>query len=226
MSCSETVVYLLEAEGAHHLDQGDDAGDDRRRPVGVHAADQFALLRAGRRRGGRASAGPRAARAGGRGRVSGRRARAPARSPPARSACPATAIPAWADGAPGGRRLDQDAQVGGERFQLDRGRRVEDRWRSVWRTTPACSDVCHSISRPSPTISSVEPPPMSITRVGTRGRVLGGRAEVGEASAPPRRRGPAPRARSARAARRRRRPRWRRRGRRWSRSRRPLSAPR
>ena len=30
---------LLEVEGAHRLDQDHDAGDDRRRPVGVQAGD-------------------------------------------------------------------------------------------------------------------------------------------------------------------------------------------
>ena len=56
----------------------------------------------------------------------------------------------------------------------------EAMWRSVWRTTPACSEVWKEISAPVPTISSVEPPPMSTTRVGSRRRVLGGRAEIGE----------------------------------------------
>ena len=37
---------------------------------------------------------------------------------------PATAIPASASSAAGDRGLDQAADVGGERFQLDRGRRV------------------------------------------------------------------------------------------------------
>ena len=54
-------------------------------------------------------------------------------------------------------------------------------WRSLWRTTPACSEAWKEISAPVPTISSVEPPPMSITSVGSAGGVLGGGAEVGEA---------------------------------------------
>ena len=47
-------------------------------------------------------------------------------------------------------------------------------WRSLWRTTPACSEVWKAISGPVPTISSVEPPPMSTTSVGS----LGGCSEV------------------------------------------------
>ena len=54
-------------------------------------------------------------------------------------------------------------------------------WRSVWRTTPACSEAWKAISAPVPTISSVEPPPMSITSVGSRGGPFGGGAQVGEA---------------------------------------------
>src|ERR1700709_2599138 len=42
-------------------------------------------------------------------------------------------------------------------------------WRSLWRTTPACSEVWKEISSPVPTISSVEPPPMSTTRGGPVG---------------------------------------------------------
>ena len=53
-------------------------------------------------------------------------------------------------------------------------------WRSVWRTTPACSEVWKEISAPVPTISSVEPPPMSTTSVGSVGGVLRGGAQVGE----------------------------------------------
>ncbi len=41
--------------------------------------------------------------------------------------------------------------------------------RSVWRTTPACREVWKATSVPVPTISSVEPPPMSITTVGSAG---------------------------------------------------------
>ncbi len=53
--------------------------------------------------------------------------------------------------------------------------------RSVWRTTPAWSESWKEISRPVPTTSSVEPPPMSTTRVGSVGRRLRGGAEVGGA---------------------------------------------
>ena len=56
----------------------------------------------------------------------------------------------------------------------------EATWRSLWRTTPACKEAWKAISAPVPTISSVEPPPMSTTRVGSRGRVLAGGADVGE----------------------------------------------
>ena len=42
----------------------------------------------------------------------------------------------------------------------------ECRWRSVWRTTPACVEMWKVICPPSPTTYSVEPPPMSITTSG------------------------------------------------------------
>ena len=61
---------------------------------------------------------------------------------------PATAIPAWVRFDPGcsAQRLDQRPDVGGERLELDRGRGSAAMWRSVWRTTPACSDAWKAIS--------------------------------------------------------------------------------
>ncbi len=46
--------------------------------------------------------------------------------------------------------------------------------RSLWRTTPAYRESWKAMSVPLPTISSVEPPPMSTTKVGS----LGGDSEV------------------------------------------------
>ena len=40
------------------------------------------------------------------------------------------------------------------------------RWRSLWRTTPACVETWKLTSSPLPTTSSVEPPPTSMTTVG------------------------------------------------------------
>ena len=92
-------------------------------------------------------------------------------------------------------------------------------WRSVWRTTPACSEAWKAISSPGADdqLGRAAADVDDQRRLGRR--LLGGRADVGEARLLARRRAPAPRARSARAARRRRRRRWRRRARRWSRSR-------
>ena len=65
------------------------------------------------------------ARARGRGPGSGRMARAPSRSPPARWACRRRRSPRAARGCRRAReRLDQPAHVGGQGFQLDRGGRV------------------------------------------------------------------------------------------------------
>ncbi len=40
-------------------------------------------------------------------------------------------------------------------------------WRSLMRTTPACSETWKPASWPRPTTNSVEPPPTSITTVGS-----------------------------------------------------------
>ena len=107
-----------------------------------------------------------------------------------------------------------------ERLELLRPGWVGVTWRSLWRTTPSCSEVWKSGSGPEPTISSVEPPPMSTTSVVARCRgLVAERAAVGEPRLLEAVDAPSRRARSARAARPGRRRRCWRRGRRWSRRR-------
>ena len=226
MSCSETCDPL-EAEGAHRLDQDHHAGDDRRRPVGVQAGDLDPLGERGR---GELREHP-LDRAAGSSDVAvdprrGRRARAPSRSRPARSGCR--------------RRRSRPARPRRRRRPPPRSARA--RRRRALRARPRsagrrrCGARCGGRRRPAarcgrrsrrrvPTISSVEPPPMSIDQRRLRRRLLGGGAQVGEprlllAVEDPRREREALAQlgdEGAAVARRR--------GRRWSRSRRPARRP-
>ena len=76
--------------------------------------------------------------------------------------------------------VDQRPDVAGERLELAGAGGSVVRWRSVWRTVPACSEAWKPTSAPTPTTSSVEPPPMSTTSVFGDGGALGAGAEIGE----------------------------------------------
>ena len=153
----------LEAEGAHRLDQDHDAGDDRRRPVGVQAGDLDALGERGR---GELREHPLDRRQG---------------EDVAVDPLGVVGLEAQLDRGQRGRRAGDgdprarprapvaDARPRSARARRRRAPRARPRvggseamWRSVWRTTPACSEAWKAISAPVPTISSVEPPPMSI----------------------------------------------------------------
>ena len=168
MSCSE-ISIASSPNSASTARKITDAGDDRRRPVRVQAA-----ARAGARPG-----SSRPARRG-----SGRSRRRVEQV--AVDALGVVGIKLLGDRSQrGGGAGDRDrvptlrrrrssgtasatirAHIGAQLVQLGRGRRVVCRWRSVWRTTPACVETWNSTSLPAPMTSSVEPPPMSSTSVG------------------------------------------------------------
>ena len=184
-----------------------DAGDDRRRAVGVQAARPRGARPRASRRAGRACARHVAERQ----HVAvdafaGRTARAPGRSPPATSRCRPRRSPPSRAARTSARDRGRDRSRARPRPALAARRAPAGRcarWRSVWRTTPAWVETWKLTSSPRPTTSSVEPPPMSMT---TRRRAsAGGRARWsrrGRSAAPPRRRrSSARRGRSARATR-------------------------
>ena len=151
MSCSETSISL-EPEQIEHARQDHDAGDDRRRPVGLRARRPGAAPRAacaGEPSRIALALGPRRARS--RGPSPGRRGRGAWAIAASEVAVPATAIACSTSS----RRSSRD-RVGEDRAGRPRGpRRARRRsagrcamWRSVWRTTPAWVETWNSALRP------------------------------------------------------------------------------
>ncbi len=212
---------LREAEGAHHLDQDDDAGDDRRRATLVQAAGPRGARPAASPRARRTSAGSPRARACSRGRARGRRGRGADRSPPARSACRRrrSRVRALARAAPSSdlaisartslASASSSAALGGSVAMMTLGvAHGADLQRVVEADLDAVAD--DELGRAAADVDDEGADRSAPARPWPRGR-------SGEPRA--RRRGSSRRARSARAARRGRRPSSRRRGPRWSRSR-------
>ena len=158
----------IEAEEPQRLDDHDHPGDDGGGAVGMQSAHRAPLRpRAGRRGAARIAGSWR-----GTPRDRGRRRRSntpdPGLSHRARSPCPPRRWPREPprerSAAPPARTIERtsaasassSAEVGGS----------VARWRSVWRTTPACVETWKLTSSPLPTTSSVDPPPTSMTTVG------------------------------------------------------------
>ena len=114
------------------------AGDDRRRAPGVEAGDPKALGEGQRGEPAEHPLDPLHRRAGSRAPGRGRRARAPGRSPPARSACPATAIArlAFACGCAAIARSIRLRMSAARSSSSCGSGGSEVRWRSEWRIVP------------------------------------------------------------------------------------------
>ena len=162
MSRSETSTSASpnarQRAGQHHH-----AGDDRGRPIGVEAGHLAALARAGSRR------ARRAWRAGAR-----RDSRWPSTSRPSAPEVDARGLRRRAGHGdrggdplalrpPGPPRRAPRSTSAASAASSSRAGGSECRWRSEWRTTPTWVETWNATSPPSPTTSSVEPPPMSIT---------------------------------------------------------------
>ena len=96
---------------------------------------------------------------------------------------PATAMPRLTGArSSGGRPARNVARASSARLCSSSGAGGSEwMWRSLMRTTPAGSETWKPAVRPRPTMNSVEPPPMSITTVGSVGaRTAGHRAEERE----------------------------------------------